>query len=601
MAEDARATFAVELEDETSGAATSAAEACAKLKEKIDADTAALRQMQAAMRNLKSATNVSASAVSELKDRIDAQKATIGAAQAKYLQLGGTFEKVSTQGSTSMGKLLGATKKLPGPLGMVANAVEDLGDLLSGGGAAAAGMVLIAAASLILVAGLVAGAVALGRYALAQADASRSELLRLESITSLDEAVGASTARAESMAKAISRVSDTVALSRSEIEGLSSSLFRAGLRGAELDHALEGMAITQSVQGSDAAKSFQRQAVAAARAGRSVRALSDDVRTRLGGIARRQMLSLDVQSRKLSEHLSSIFADLPIEKLLEGLHSVVELFSQSTTTGRALKTIVESIFGPLLEDVDAITPIVKRFFQGMVRAALLGGIAIYRVRNALRDTFGGVQFLEGIDAMKVALYGGMLVMSLLAGAAITLAIAIGLVLIGVLLLLAPFILVGYAVYKLVEAFTELYDWLSAINWSGLGESLINGLVRGIESGREAVMSAVRGVADAATGALSDALGIASPSRVFAELGRQVPRGFAVGVEAEAAIAGDAVADMAPASGLAIGGAGGAVTVSVGDIHVHVGSGNPDEIVEAIDDKIAALFERLGIELGGATT
>ncbi len=599
------ATFAIALEDQTSGPADDAAAALEQLKGKLEADTKALRSMQAAMRNLKGSTSVNVAAFRQLRDQIDAQKASIATAQQRYLELGGSFRSAAKDANTlseaaggGMGKLLGASKKLPGPLGRMADGLEDLTDLVAGGGAAAAGMVIIAAAAVILVVALGAAAIALTRYGIAQADARRSELLRLEAATTMNGEQAASAAGAEQLQKSLDRVTQSVALGRGDIEGYARSLYRAGLRGAALDQALEATAITASVLGDEAAKSFARQAAGAHRAGRSVTELADNVRSRLGGIARRQMLSLDVQSRKLSEHLSALFGDLPIEGFLELIGEVVEMFSQASSTGRALKAIVESIFGPILEDVGVLGPIVKRFFQGIVIGALLGAIAVLRLRNWFRDTFGDPEILKGIDALQVALYGGLLVVSLLAGAALTLAAALAIVTLFALVMAAVFLLPVIAVGLLVYAFVELYEYLYNVDWAELGTSLINGLVRGLEAGRDLVINTVRGIADSATAALEGALGIASPSRVFAELGRQIPAGLAVGIEAEAATAESAVDDMAP-TGISAAGSGSSMSISVGDIHISgVAGDDPGAVAGAIRDELVRMLEELGVQLGG---
>ena len=60
---DQTATVAIELEDQVSGAAESAAGALKQLRDQIDADKRALTQMQAAMRNLQGGTVVNIQAV----------------------------------------------------------------------------------------------------------------------------------------------------------------------------------------------------------------------------------------------------------------------------------------------------------------------------------------------------------------------------------------------------------------------------------------------------------------------------------------------------------------------------------------------------------
>lgn len=63
----------------------------------------------------------------------------------------------------------------------------------------------------------------------------------------------------------------------------------------------------------------------------------------------------------------------------------------------------------------------------------------------------------------------------------------------------------------------------------MGRQIIDGLVGGIKNGVGAVTGAIKDVADSAVNAAKNALGIHSPSRVFAALGRYVAQGLEVGI------------------------------------------------------------------------
>lgn len=71
MAKEKSAKFTLEMEDKTSGAANNAAQALERLKGKIEADTAALRQMQKAQRVLNGGGKRFSKQAKELKTRID--------------------------------------------------------------------------------------------------------------------------------------------------------------------------------------------------------------------------------------------------------------------------------------------------------------------------------------------------------------------------------------------------------------------------------------------------------------------------------------------------------------------------------------------------
>lgn len=600
MSSTPTSTFAIQLKDETSGPAAQAAGALEALQAQIEGDTKALREMQAAMRRLNSGTVTNVGAFKELRDRIDAQKTAVASAQARYVELGGTFRQLPKpieRTTNRLEELARTSQALPGPLGAIGSKLGNLRGVTAGG-AIAVGVVAIAVGLVALAAAATAATAAIVKYALGQSDARRSELLRLEGLTTLRNRFAATTGNAAQMQSAIDRVSSSVALSRGEVGGFAEQLHRAGLRGADLDAALAGMATTAAVQGTAQANRFARMAAGAARAGRSVRALADDVRGRLGGIAARQMLSLEVQSSKLQESFGQLFSGLRIEGFLQKMSELGALFSQSTSTGRALKLLVERLLQPMIDALEWLMPIARRFFQGMVIGALILEQGILRLRLWLKKTFGGSDILGGIDAMEVALWAGVLVIGGLAGAAAGAALAMGALAATALLIAAPFIIGAAAIAGVVYAGYKLVEWFQSMDWGQLGQSIIDGLVGSLRAGTTLVVQTVRGLADSAKDALTSALGIASPSRVFAELGEQIPRGMAVGIEAGAPVATGAVDEMIGAPAVA-GGAAATMQVTIGDVHIHAKTDDPTSLAQAFREQLTSILEGVAIQMGAA--
>jgi hypothetical protein len=222
-----------------------------------------------------------------------------------------------------------------------------------------------------------------------------------------------------------------------------------------------------------------------------------------------------------------LFSGLKIDKLLEGVSKITELFSQSSASGRALKALIEGLFGPLIDQVSGpASLLVKRFFQGMVIAALYLGITILKVRNWFRSTFGDTSILKNVDMMRVAVYAGAIAVGLLAA-------SIGLV----ALSLVPFaalvaisvgsvIALGYGIYKGIAALGNL-----AVAAKDVAVNIIHGLVDGIKSGAAWVVSAIENVANGAVKAFKNKLGIASPSKIFMRAAIEVPHGMAGGINA----------------------------------------------------------------------
>lgn len=96
--------------------------------------------------------------------------------------------------------------------------------------------------------------------------------------------------------------------------------------------------------------------------------------------------------------------------------------------------------------------------------------------------------------------------------------------------------IGKAAPKLLSGAGQLLkNILSAaksINWGQVGRDIVNGLINGIGAMAGALWNAAKSIARSALNAIKSALGIASPSKVMRdEVGKWIPSGVAVGIEA----------------------------------------------------------------------
>lgn len=399
-----KSTYTFELNDEASASAKQIADALGQLKATIASDTAALGAMQKALKQLQSASTPNVDAITRLKGAIAAKSEAVANAQAKFVSLGGDFAKTQTKSRGLEARFAALTKQaqaMPGPLGVIVNRFNALKAIV-GSGALAAGIIAVVAALGALVVVSAASVVALGKYAIAQADARRSELLRLEGLTKLRFWYGAAAGSATQIQGAIDRVAASSAISRDKVAQYATQLYKLGARGPQLERALEGVAIKASVQGEEAASAFAAAAAGAAITGRSVDAMVQRVKDRLGGIAQRQMYSLDVQAVKLREDMSALFADLGIDSFLKALANVRALLSQSTESGRSLKLILETLFQPMANAFETFGPLARRFFQGMIISALQFGIVVLQVALWFKRSFGS-ETKSKIDLTTAAL------------------------------------------------------------------------------------------------------------------------------------------------------------------------------------------------------
>ncbi len=502
-ADDATATFAVDLESNAGEVAPNAAAAIEALREQIRGGVDELRNMQAALRNMKGASGAAGETVTALRDKIAAHKAVIGQQQARYIQLGGTFKntkKPAQDAAVGIKELLEAARGSSGPLGGFAQRLGTIRSVLAAGGMAA-GIVGVAAAVVALTAATVAAIGALTAYGIAQADARRSELLRLEGLSKTRNYWLAAAGfrqvadKASFLQGVVDQVSDTVALGREKIVDYASGLYRAGLRAGNLQAALEGVSIVAATQGDAAAEAWKGWALGAAMTGQSVRALANDVKARLGGIAARQLLSLDVQTRKLKENLTRIFAGVRLDKMLDGISKVTELFSQSTASGRALAVLAETMLNPIAEAIGSTGPIAKDFFRGMILMAQELVIRILETRLWFKKTFGDPEILKGIDKTRLALYVGGGVVAAFAGAVTALALGFAVMGLGAAL-------TALSIKALVDGTRMAWAEMMKIDWAAAGTAVIDGIVNGIKAGINKVKAAVKSVGDTIQGVFS---------------------------------------------------------------------------------------------------
>lgn len=89
------------------------------------------------------------------------------------------------------------------------------------------------------------------------------------------------------------------------------------------------------------------------------------------------------------------------------------------------------------------------------------------------------------------------------------------------------------------------DFITGVDWWGVGSDIVDGIISGIQSMGSALWNALTGIAQSALNSVKKLLKIGSPSRVFAdEVGKWIPEGVAVGIEANTQSMTDAMKDMA---------------------------------------------------------
>jgi hypothetical protein len=535
MAAQDTVTFAIDLNAQGAKAgADAAAGSLETLQAQIDEDTAALGNMNKALKALQGSTAVDIQAFRSMQKQIAAKKATIAQTTESYVKMGGTFRRVKKPADEAGGAFKGLGDKMKaggGPLGNFAGKLGGLRSMLVAGGMIGATVALVAALAA-LAAGLAYVTISLIKYGLAASGARRAELLQLEGLTKIRNWYGLAAGKASDLQASIDKVSDSSALGREQINGLAQGLYKAGLRGKAFTDGLEGLAIVTSAAGDEQAAFYKQMILGAGRAHGSIKKVTDDIKARFGEIAARQALGLDVQLKKLRENFSRLVDGLKLEPLLKGLKSVTELFSQSTASGRALKQIFEVMFQPFIDGMAEAGPIGRRFIQGMILAVQRLVIEFLILKIRIKKAFKDAKI--DIDGGTLAITAGRLAVALLVGGLVMAAVAAGILGIALAAIAAPFVLgamLALAALDMVyEAVTSFKEDLENGNWAEVGLALIKGFAVGITGGVGFVVEAIKHMIGLAIKTAKAALDSHSPSRVGAKLGLTLPQGHAQGVD-----------------------------------------------------------------------
>ena len=166
-----------------------------------------------------------------------------------------------------------------------------------------------------------------------------------------------------------------------------------------------------------------------------------------------------------------------------------------------------------------------------------------------------------------------------------------------------------------DAFSSAWESVTGYpdRFAQAGRDMIAGLIGGVTSSGSGVGQALRDVANSAISSFKSAMGIHSPSRVFAGLGSYTAEGFASGVEDSAPDVQDAVASMiatpnvaslqstmAVSSPTASGGTGGGNVINVHIENINVsGGGSRDSIKQGTMEAWEEIALQLGMRLQAA--
>lgn len=275
-----------------------------------------------------------------------------------------------------------------------------------------------------------------------------------------------------------------------------------------------------------------------------ISALTAVINKKFGSVAAKQALDIGPQLKRLHSNISNLFEDVNTAPFLESLNRIVQLFDKSTTSGSALREMINGIFDPIFKAVEKVEPYVTIFFLGIELAALKVYNAVRRIAYAWGISFGEddkttldafedsmIRFADAVGAVS----HGMEVLASYTGVWETVGTYLGLLADLSWMLVQPFVLVEGLFFNIGAAALLAIDYISRFGDEGLraGQSLVTGLINGIVSTASQLYDAVVNMAKTALQKFRDIFQIHSPSRVMAGMGAHISTGLAQGINAGA--------------------------------------------------------------------
>lgn len=390
---------------------------------------------------------------------------------------------------------------------------------------------------------------------------------------------------------------------RARDEDIRQTAGAAGLnRETVLRRAAASAGVTQRQGETDLA--YQNRIDDARRSGRITGAMAEEAilqelqgltGQRLGGFAAERGNSLggalsNLEGAPLGMVTSIGLENLPgLNAMKASLFAISEALNGSSAAGQALQRAIAGVlnvggeaFATIFsrENVEMFTrefarilPLVVRFVGALAGPALEGFMeGIAPMLQSFRD---GNTDMDSITATAMLFAQSL---GYIVGLSVRLTVAFGEFFVVLTILGAGFAQFIEAIMSIPQ---RIGDLALAIG-TALVDGIRNGITRGIASARETVTGFAGGI----VGAARDALGIRSPSRVFAELGAYSAEGFTVGLNRGAPDVSSAVSGML--SGGAAGGAAGRAPINI-TINVDGRGQSDDQLADTLVDRLSEFF------------
>lgn len=616
-------SYIIELVDRISGPAKNIRQQAAELSSTFVDQAATLKKLEEEFAALPKVMDPKI--VEDYRKAIDKQRAAVDGSASKLRALAEQQRKTEADTAKATKKLLDQSKAADADSNSLANVAE----VAAGVGKAMA-----------ILAGIVAGGAAL---AIKASEYKKQTIAALSTVQGVGDE-----ARATFMQ--IRAISDEIGLSEEKAQKLGLSLLDAGVARSDLGDTIKSIALLEKVRGEQAAGKLEEVIKKSAAAGKfklegeglvgtglnqadvlaelakatgkgvaqveaelkagqisakdGIAAINAALSTKLKG---QSLLTVEGAAHKAWEMFTRLFEDVDTAPLLDVIKEVASWLDTSTTAGGALRWLVTTIFTDLFAAAKAALPYVKVAFLELVIVALRLYIAAKPIAKAfdeLREKLGAA----GVGGEALSTIISVLVGSLQFGTEVLfflITLFLNLWIAGVDAFNGLTATISSTWEGIKSAAQSAYNFLAGLFSGEGGQSisgaLIAGLIGGITGGGQGVIDSLIGVGRAAIDGVKGILGIASPSKVMAELGGYTAEGFAQGVDdGTAQTQGSLESAVAPPSGA--GGGSGAVFAPVIQVSVGAGApGNGQEIGDLVAAKVADALEELWLQFGGGAS
>lgn len=497
-----------------------------------------------------------------------------------------SFQKLLGEVESVFGKkAAGATAGAAQGLAKIGENYEKMGpigqSLIKGGGAIAIGAAALAAASAGL---LIAGAIKIGQVALEQSELKKATVAAFDRLSN--------GAGAESYKIAL-KLSADLNLDEGDAVAQVKGLLQAKVDKSVIPLVVTAAADIKIAKGDEAANALTKGIEKISNKGKFGTEAIDS-------LAEAGVNAADVYAAlaKKGESVASVMARVKTNQVgaAEGIRAVLAAVEKTSgglakASGQSLAGLGASIqksFLHLFDDVDTgplkeTLATVKALFDGEKGTKLKASVtelgnAIFGIFKGLNTPEGKKALSDGFDKAAEAASNAAVVMRALDRGVTALGSNGGFQVLAAAAdaLLAP-LQQAAAIIKVISvlsggdekstggttspAVTSSFDTsAAAASANGAGGDIAGGLASGVTAGGPEIAAAVTQAANDAVRAAKVALGIASPSKVFAGIGRYGALGLAKGMNDNAGVVADAGASMASAS---VGGAAGAMGSAAG--------------------------------------